>query len=320
MDKKTNIWLLLAAGCLVVGCIIFAGVMSVLKWDFNKLSTVKYETNTYNLSEEIMSISLTTCTANVVLIPGEGENATVTCYEQKNEKHTVSVKDGTLTVQYTDTRKWYEHIGISFGATKIVISIPGGEYGSLSIKSDTGNVEIPKDFTFESIDIREDTGKVTNRASASGAVKIKTTTGDILVENISAGSMDLSVSTGKITASEVTCTGDVKVGVSTGKTNLSGVKCKNLISNGTTGSLSLKNVIATESFSLTRSTGDVVLDGCDAAQINAKTTTGSITGTLLSEKVFITSTSTGKIDVPKTLAGGKCELSTSTGNIKIKIQ
>lgn len=320
MDKKTKIWLLLAAVCLLVGCIIFVGVMFMLKWDFNRLSTAKYETNTYSLSDEIMSISITTSTANVVLVAGEDENATVTCYEQKNEKHSVSIKDGVLAVAYTDSRKWYEHIGISFGAKKVIISVPRGEYGALSVSSNTGNVEIPQDFSFESIDIKENTGRVINRASASGAVKIKTTTGDIIVENMSAGSIDLSVTTGKIMASGVNCTGDVKIEASTGKAALSGVKCKNIISDGDTSDLSLKNVIATESFFLTRSTGNVVFDGCDAAWISAKTTTGSITGTLLSEKVFVTSTSTGKIDVPKTLTGGKCELSTSTGSIRIKIQ
>ena len=82
----------------------------------------------------------------------------------------------------------------------------------------------------------------------------------------------------------------------------------------------MTNVIAAEEFHLERDTGNIEFNGCDAETIYAKTTTGDVRGTLLSEKVFITETDTGNIDVPKTIAGGKCEITTDTGDINIKIQ
>ena len=108
------------------------------------------------------------------------------------------------------------------------------------------------------------------------------------------------------------------INVSTGKTNLTDIKCKSLISDGSTGDFSLKNVIATEKFSIERSTGDVKFDDCDANEIWIKTDTGDVTGKLLSEKIFITETSTGDVNVPKSTNGGKCEITTSTGDIYIK--
>ena len=69
-----------------------------------------------------------------------------------------------------------------------------------------------------------------------------------------------------------------------------------------------------------RDTGDITFDKCDASDIYIKTSTGDVKGTLLTEKVFYTQTSTGNIDVPKTVNGGRCEITTSTGNIKINIQ
>ena len=67
------------------------------------------------------------------------------------------------------------------------------------------------------------------------------------------------------------------------------------------------------------STGDVRLDHCDAGQITVKTTTGDVTGSLRTEKEFIAKTSTGDIDVPDTTSGGKCEITTSTGDIRITV-
>ncbi len=319
MNKKIIIWLLVASFLILIGCIIFAGVMIVFKWDFTKLATVKYETNEHILESHYINLSIVTDTADILLVPSESANGSVVCYEQENSKHSVTVKDGSLEIKIEDTRKWYEYIGIAFGTPKITVYIPQGEYRKLLVKSSTGDVEIPADLNFESIDISASTGNVKNYASASELIKIKTSTGAIRVENISAGALDLTVSTGKVTVSDVNCESEVAVRVSTGKTSLTDIECKSVISSGSTGDISLKNVIATEKLSLERSTGHVKFDGCDAGEIFVKTNTGDVRGTLLSDKVFITKTDTGDIDVPKTITGEKCEINTNTGDIKISI-
>lgn len=319
MGKKTKIWLITAACLVMIGCIVFAGAMTMLKWDFTKLSTVRYETNEHEITESFKSISIVTDTADIVFAPSEGERSTVLCYEQEKIKHSVTVNDGALVIGVTDTRKWYEYIGFDLGTPKITVYIPAGEYGALSVKSGTGDVEIPDAFTFESIDISESTGAVTSSASASEGIKIKTNTGSIRVENVSANTLELSVSTGRVTASGVTCQDDVTVNVSTGDTLLTDVSCRAVISSGSTGDISLKNVVAGERFSIERSTGRVRLEGCDAAEIFIETDTGDVTGTLLSDKMFITETDTGRINVPKTITGGRCEITTDTGDIEIGI-
>ena len=43
-------------------------------------------------------------------------------------------------------------------------------------------------------------------------------------------------------------------------------------------------------------------------------------GSLLSEKLFLAQTNTGSVKVPKTSAGGHCEIATGTGDIKITIE
>jgi len=319
MKTSTKV-LLISAGILVlIGGPIFAGAMTALGWDFSKLSTVEYETNTYTPDEKFADISVATDTADIELIPSDGDHCSVVCYESKTSRHTVSVENGSLVIKVNNTKKWYDHIGISFKSPKITISVPSGEYKKLYIKSDTGNVQLPKDISFEEVDISESTGQVLCRSSVSGKIRIATDTGDIRVENVTAGELDLSVSTGKVTVSDVICTGDLSINVSTGKTELSRVECKNLRSDGSTGSIILTSVIAAEKLFVERSTGSIRFDGSDAAEIIAVTDTGDIKGTLLSEKVFITETSTGSISVPKTSFGGKCSLTTSTGSIKIDI-
>lgn len=319
MPGKTRIWLSVALTLSLVGCIMFAGVMTALKWDFAKLSTAKYETNTYPLTESFSGILINADTADIVLTASDDGICSVVCYEAQYAKHSVSVKEDTLVIDVIDTRKWYEYIGINFDTPKITVFVPQGNYGALSINGSTGDMQIPKDFAFESIDILTSTGDITNNASASGHVQLNASTGSIYVQDISAAALDLSVSTGKVDVTGVTCEGNVKLQASTGKANLTDIRCKNLISDADTGDISLKNVIANEAFSIETDTGDVKLDGCDAAKISIETDTGDVRGNLLSDKIFITETDTGRVDVPKTVTGGKCEISTDTGDIKITV-
>lgn len=317
--SKTRVWLIIAACLMLIGCIVFGGVMMVFNWDFTKLSTEKYQTNDYTM-EDFKDISIITNTANIIFAPTENEKCSVVCFERKNEEHNVSVIDNTLTIEYKDKRKWYEHIGIAFEAPKITVYLPYNEYGKLFIKESTGKIEISKAFNFESVDITASTGKIECFASATDFFKIKTSTGDISVKDISAAALELSVSSGKITANNISCVGDFKINTSTGKTDLTDVACGSLITKGSTGDIYIKNVIAKDKFSIKRSTGDVSLDSADAAEIFIEADTGNVKGSLLSDKVFIVKTDTGKVNVPKTITGGRCEISTDTGDIKITVE
>lgn len=319
MSKKMKIWLIIAASLVLVGGIIFGVMMTILKWDFKQLSTTKYETNNYKIDENYENISIVSGSADIEFILCESSESSVICHELENVNHSVTVQNDTLVIEVIDKRKWYEYIGINFGTPKITVYVPQSENSGLSIKSSTGDVKIPKDFKFESIDISQSTGDVKSYASASGVIKIKTSTGDINVENVIAGMLDLSVSTGRVTISNVNCEGDVTIDVSTGRTNITDMQCQNFISGGSTGDISMKNVIATSEFSIERSTGDVKVDCCDAAEIYVETDTGYVTGNLLTDKVFITQSDTGEIDVPKTMTGGRCEIKTDTGDIRISI-
>ncbi len=319
MSKKLKIWLITGASLILIGAIIFLGAMTMLKWDFSKLSTVKFETNKYELSENFKDISISTKTADIHFVPSEDSRISVVCYEETKVKHSVSVKENALVIETVDTRKWYDYININFVTPKITVNIPAEKYGKLLISNSTGNAEVPKDFTFEEIEISESTGDVNCYASALGEIKIKTSTGNIKLKDVSSGGLKLTVSTGNIIAENSICNGNVILNSTTGDTTLSNLECENIESNGSTGNLILNNVIVKNKISAKRSTGDINIEKCDASELFLKTSTGNVKGSLLSDKIFFTESSTGDINVPKSTTGGKCEVTTSTGNITFTI-
>lgn len=320
MNKSKKIWLFTATAFVLIGIFLFSTAMSANHWNFSNLSTVKYETNTTSVVEKFSNIDIQTDTANIFFVPSEDGLCKVICHETEKNRHSVIVQNETLTIHINDEREWYDYIGITWETPQITVYLPEKEYASLFIKESTGDIAIPNDFHFQSMDISLSTGDIKNYASASENMTIKTTTGDIQIENISAKTIYLSVSTGYVDMISAICEENIEIKVSTGKVKLADVSCKNLISKGSTGDISLINLIAKEQISIKRNTGDVKFSECDANEIFIKTSTGKVSGSLLSEKTFITNSNTGDIDVPKNTIGGKCEITTDTGNIKITIK
>lgn len=318
MDTTMKTWLIVGAVLVVLGLTVFTLVMSINHWDFTKLSTVKYVTNTHSIKEAFTAIDINTDTANIVFVPSDADTCQVVCHEPENMLHSVTVESGCLTLRVRDNRKWYDYIGIYNGAPKITLFLPQGVYQSLTVKTGTGRTHVPGDFSFGTVDISGSTGNVECLASASESLKIRLTTGKIQLADLSAGDVELRVSTGGITASRLSCTGILSLQSSTGRTTLTDVSCGTLTSTGSTGNITLENVTASKDFSIVRSTGDVEFIKCDASELSVRTDTGKVFGSLLSHKVFVCQTSTGRIDVPKTADGGRCEITTSTGNIKIE--
>ena len=274
-------WLIAAIALILIGCITAVCALAALDWDFSRFSTVAFETNTYPVTGDFHNISLRTETAHITVLPADGAEAYVVCREQENLRHTVTVTDGTLTVALSDDRKWYEYIGISTESSSVTLYLPEAEYGDLLIRGSTSDVGISEDFRFESMDVQ-------------------VSTGDIRVDGIAAE--------------------DFSVTVSTGKAELSDIRCENLSAAGSTGDLLLKRVRASGSMRLSRDTGDIRLEACDAAELKIRTDTGDVTGTLTSDKVFLAESDTGTVRVPSSVAGGKCEITTDTGDIRIAVE
>ena len=313
-------WLIVAGSLVLAGVLLFVGVMSASGWNFFALNTPPYEEIVYEMSEDFSSISIQEDTAKISFVPYDGEVARVECFSQRKITHDVSVENGELKIAIVDGRAWYDHITLfSFASSSVKVYLPKTTYGALAVRSHTGDVIIPNDFAFERIEVEASTGDVACAASATEEISLKVGTGDVKVENVTCGKLTLSSTTGMIDVSGVACAGEVSMKASTGTGEVRDLTCGSLVSTANTGELLLTRVLVTDSLSVTRNTGDVTLDDCDAGTIVIRTNTGEVKGTLRTEKIVFAKTETGRVDVPHSTNGGRCEITTDTGDIKISI-
>ena len=292
--------LVIGSSLTAVGALLFAGAMAGLGFDFAAFSTRGLTAKTCEIDEDFDGISINAPATEILLRPSGDGTCRVEFQEEENVEHYAAVQSGTLTIGVRDARSWYDRLGISFENMRMTVYLPRAEWAALRIETETGDVEIPDGFSFETVTVSSGTADIVCRAAVQDALALHAGTGNVAVD--SAG-----------------ISGSVDIGTKTGNIRLSGFEARSVAAESHTGDLSLEGVVATGGLSISSVTGDVRLEGCDAAWLSIGTNTGSVAGRLLTAKVFVVETATGNVSVPQTTAGGKCEITTGTGNVDIRI-
>lgn len=322
MSKTKILWVIVSAVLIVGGMMMALAALAMLDFDVTGLTTEQaVSEKTYTVKEPFDNILVNTDTQDVRFVPADDGICRVQCYETDKLTYTVAVQNGSLTVTLTDNRRWYDYIGIFLCDQEraLTVYLPKTSYAALTVETDTSDIVVPNTFSFEQASIDTDTGDIAWAADVTQTLLLGTDTGDVCVESATVGALDLETDTGDITVKTITVNGEVCVETSTGDTEFAQVSCGTLNMQSSTGDITLAHTVASERLDIVNNTGDVALEQADAASLHIVTSTGDVTGTLCSDKVFVTETSTGHIEVPRTAAGGLCEVSTSTGDIALNI-
>lgn len=280
MRKSVKFWLILALCLLAAGLVICVAGMSILGFDLENLSTQKMVTNTYAIEDRFSNIRIDATTVDISILPAEDGKVRVACVEEETMQHHVEVEGDALVITQSDDRKWYDHIGIFSYNQTLTVYLPAGAYGDLQIRGSTGDVRVSEQIKFQNADVKLSTGDANWEADVA---------------------QDLSIS------------------CSTGHVRTDHVKCGNLNVLTDTGTVKLCNTVVSGLLDVQVDTGDVMLDRVDGAEICILTDTGDVTGTILSDKIFITDTDTGDVTVPASVEGGRCTVKTDTGDIRLEI-
>ena len=264
----------------IVGIVLFIASLPFSVSSFNRFRDDEYETNEYVFNESFDNIKIQVKETDITIKPSENGEFRAEINESKKVKHEVSISDETLNITVADNRKWIDRLTLFHRTPTITLYLPIAEYEKAEIVLSTGDLNILSGLKFKDMEIELSTGEATLECA---------------VEN------------------------DLNIEVGTGKIKVKSVNCKNVNLGASTGDITLDGVVAEEKLAVKTSTGDVKLKNCDGEEIKISTSTGDVTGTILTPKTYTCKTPTGKVSVPENEAGGKCEITTGTGDIKIKL-
>ena len=336
---------LIALALIVVGAVLAGGSLFVItETQDSFVEDKRLITTQETITEDFFNIEIDVLEANVTFFPSPDG----TCY-YKVETHsdilcTATVENGTLYIRQEDTRKWYQRIGLGWMNNSLEVYLPKETYAQLTVNGDTSDITVSKGLTFANASILTSTGSINwyaevheqlNLTCSTGWVVVNgtngkglrtpqtltvlTSTGMVSLQNVTAQNISVTTSTGGCLLRNTRAQQKLYLSSSTGDHELVDVTCGSLELRSTTGDNELTNVVVAGDAKMESDTGDWELEGFDAANITITTDTGDVEGTLLSEKLFFTDTHTGDVEVPRTTSGGRCEITTDTGDIEIEI-
>lgn len=302
MKKSKKILITVAVILVAVGMICgFCGIYS-LGFNFNEISTSDFVTHTYTVEDDFTNIIIEDAASNINFYKSNDDKCRVLCDEREKVTHTVVSENNTLTVRVKDERNWFERINIGFFVADMRVSVylPKNKYDSLNAASMSGDIDVANEFTFDNAKVGSISGDVSVKADVKQELNISSTSGDVIINNISA--------TECINASSVS-----------GEIDLSNVKGKEIFANTISGGVMLADTVASQKLKANSTSGEIDLKRCDAKNIILDTVSGEISGTLLSNKQFITETTSGTVNVPQSVSNEECRITTVSGDIYIEI-
>lgn len=264
-------------------------------------NTATLVTKNYPVSAGFTDISITEYYADVELRASRDGTVSVTTRDAEDVTHTVTVKNGTLSIsrpEPTVGERWFHD---DDDDPKVVVYLPAGDYGALTVNTTSGDVESASQLNFSAASLTTVSGDIDLMGSVTGAVNCTSTSGDIELRSPALGA--------------------VKTNTTSGDTEITGALIQSLKAETVSGDVDLERTTASGAIEINTTSGDVDMESVDAASLNILTTSGEVEGSLLSGKNFSVSSTSGRVNVPaSTPNAGACTVSTTSGSIRLTVR
>ena len=228
------------------------------------------------------------------------------------------VKEDTLYIRTPDKKEENGIENNSFKDAEITLYIPVREYGRFELTAFSEEIYVSGAFTFESLKITNKFSYIICVGFTANTVELNMDSGYIRTIYISSRDINLSAVSGDVVF-ERSEAKKITVKTVSGDVSVCNAKLDGLVAETSSGDVKLTEVTAENGLELQTSSGDVIFDRSDAKEITVHTASGEVRGSLLSDKVFVCKSSSGKINVPGTVTGGKCSVETDSGDINLVI-
>lgn len=323
--NKTTKWIYTALVFLLIGAGLMISVGSMNGWDPARFgNTVHLTAQRFPVEEPFTAIDLRRCGGDVTLLPADdGVCRVVTGVSEDGGVETkVEVRDGVLYVTREDTRPWYARIAFNLwtGEDEVTIFLSEESMEALELRSASSPILIGSGLVFGRASVESTSGDIRFRAEASESLRLKTSSGAILLEYSDCGDVALESTSGDIRVRYLQC-GDFASRSASGSQWLEELSAAGSVTAvSSSGEKILRRVTAKTALEIESSSGDVMLDGVDAASVAIRSSSGEVKGTVARRMDFRASSSSGSVSLPEPdPKGGAFTVRSSSGDVKIKL-
>ena len=177
----------------------------------------RYVTNTHQITDTYKKILLNGKDAKVKIKPSNDNSTKLEFFESKKRPYKFFIEDDTLIIKLSKTR-WYHFFKVSIDRSEISLYVPKSTLETISVRSNTGHVDLSSITCNGTIDIQINTGNINldnvfcqafsskgntgcislNKLTATESILIKRRTGNVSLNNSHAPEIFVKTNTGKV--------------------------------------------------------------------------------------------------------------------------
>lgn len=235
---------------------------------------------------------------DITIRRAESGQCQVSYFDSDEVTHRVYVQDDTLTINCRDERIFGSDIG--FGDDPYVtVSLPEGEYGNVTVISESGDISSNVSIVCDRLDITEDDGNVFLSSIDGKRADVNTVSGDVTI-----ATMDMD---------------HISIKGENGDFFLMNLSAENMDISSGNGLLEGYNLTAWNIQNFVTDKGDIDIEGCEGGTMWLSSRKGNIEVSLLSPKRIMVDSDDGDINVPESsvFVMESCIAHTDSGNIMI---
>ena len=342
--KKSKVLLIVSILCIVAGLALMlsSGVRSNgdLLGLLERTGKAELQTEkTVNVTEDFSSLHIEETSADIKLLPAGNGGCRVVFGEDSYSSCRVSVESGTLQVIREETGRRPSMTFFS-EALPVRVYLPAKNYDALRITSLSGDVSAEPGFTWKQAEISSSSGEITLVEFQAEELSLKSVSGDQRLEEVRADGLEIGSSSGSVRLQRCSL-GQLKIGSvsgdqslheteiagaaalssSSGEIELKESRAGSLELSSVSGNVKLEQTICSGMATIDTSSGDVRLRRVDAGSFQISTSSGDVEGSILSEKDFILSTTSGNVRTRGERSGApECRVRTGSGDIDLEIE
>ena len=351
VKHRRNQLIYILLGAVILAMVVIRTFSPILYVDEYEMKTMSLPAGFTGLDIDMRGfdtiISLSRDGTNSLTYP-EGKHGTV---EAAVNKH------NTLEIKQIRKMNWLEQLLLNVKTDcSVTLALTEEAYQMLKADSNSGNVVVEENFSFDSAkistasgdvvfyaranDFSADTasGNVSLRRQTGGNIHVGTASGSIYVDGADlTGGVKLSAASGSVTAKNVTAlaltanttSGNVSLSgvradrvsadTTSGSVSFSGVRAEHISAETTSGRITMSDAVAADQLNAESTSGNVNLNECDGKKIVIETTSGKIHAELLTPKRFSVSSGSGKVSCPASEGDETCRAKSGSGNIEITV-
>lgn len=307
-----------------VGIVILSFAMAFYGPDLFEEEIYMEKTHTINDKVSFLKVSDAEC--DVAIRPSPDGICRVVCPDGEKIYRQVTLDGETLTVTRVDDRKWYEHIGISWGwkPRAVTVYLPEGTYRDLSLKTASGEIDVPAGYTFSSAKLTSASGDISFSCNVEKALEISTASGDVALSDLQVaslyfpGSLTVTTASGDLSFENCGVSGTFTASTASGDVEVSGGAPTKMVLSTVSGEISLENLEVWGSLSVSTTSGEITFDRLSAHEnIEMTTVSGDVKGTVAGDFRYSVKTTSGDIRVPSDGGTGSFTLKTTSGDVNI---